>query len=94
MDPNGAVGVRRAPRVTVVRPGGTVVYRRAPSMGVVYRRPPVYRWTFKFKGNWRRPYGPGSSIKGFVTSQIGAKRLDLGMMELVDAPKSEKNKKI
>lgn len=41
---------------------GSLVF--APPDGPVDLRNWSQWWTFKFGANWRRPYGPGSSIKG------------------------------
>jgi formylglycine-generating enzyme required for sulfatase activity len=41
---------------------GSVVF--APPKGPVDLRDWSQWWTFKFGANWRRPYGPGSSIRG------------------------------
>jgi formylglycine-generating enzyme len=41
---------------------GSLVF--SPPSGPVDLRDWSQWWTFKFGANWRRPYGPGSSIKG------------------------------
>jgi sulfatase modifying factor 1 len=45
----------------MLKPGSLVF---SPPAGPVDLRNWSQWWTFKFGANWRRPYGPGSSIKG------------------------------